>query len=203
MNKYPPVNADSALELLLAGNDRYRHKGVFHEIDMERRKELAAGQHPFAVVLCCSDSRVPPEILFDKRLGDLFVIRNAGNVIDDVVLGSIEYAIEHLGTELVVVLGHENCGAVTATVRNTPATGHLGSIMSRIRPAVEKVKGQAGDPVALAVDANILEMVAALLREPEFEGRVSEQKLKIVGLRYNLVDGTLIQIASPRMWENQ
>jgi carbonic anhydrase len=194
MNKYPPLDGEAALELLQEGNDRYRNKGIFQESDRERRKELESGQHPFAAILSCSDSRVPPEILFDKRLGDLFVIRNAGNVIDDVVLGSIEYAIEHLGVELVVVLGHQSCGAVTATVKNAPAVGHLGSILSRIRPAVEKTSGQAGDPVALAIDANIVEMLAVLLREPEIAERVHAQKLKVVGMRYNLVDGTLTDI---------
>jgi carbonic anhydrase len=194
MSKYPPTNPDAALALLLEGNDRYLHKSPHLQEDAERRQVLRMGQHPFAVVLCCSDSRVPPEILFDKRLGDLFVIRNAGNVVDDVVLGSIEYAVEHLGTQLVVVLGHENCGAVTATVKNAPAQGHLGSIMSRIRPALEKVKGKEGDPIANTIDENIREMVAALMREPLFQELVEAEKLKVVGMRYNLVDGTVTDV---------
>jgi carbonic anhydrase len=131
--------------------------------------------------------------VFDKRLGDLFVIRNAGNVVDDVVLGSIEYAVAHLNVQLVVVLGHEQCGAVTATVRNAPAQGHLASIMSRIRPAVEKVKANPGDTIAQAIDAHILEMVVALQREPELAERLAQQRLKIVGMRYNLEAGTLAE----------
>ena len=115
---------------------------------------------------------MPPEILFDKRLGDLFVIRNAGNVINDVVPGSLEYAVAHLGVHLIVVLGHEKCGAVTATVQNAPPQGHLASIMSRIRPAVEKVSARPGDTVAHATDAHILEVLAALRREPEFVERL-------------------------------
>jgi carbonic anhydrase len=194
MNKYPPTSPDAALDLLREGNDRYRNKGPHLQEDTERRKMLLSGQHPFAAVLCCSDSRVPPEILFDKRLGDLFVIRNAGNVVDDVVLGSIEYAVEHLGSQLVVVLGHSSCGAVTATVKNSPAQGHLGSIMSRIRPAVEKTRAKEGDAVANAIDANIEEMLAALLREPLFKEMVAEGKLKVVGMRYNLEDGTITEI---------
>lgn len=194
MNKYPPANADATLELLREGNERYRTKGLFHQVDRERRNELQTGQSPIAAILCCSDSRVPPEILFDKRLGDLFVIRNAGNVIDDVVLGSIEYAVVHLGVQLVVVLGHEKCGAVTATVQNAPAQGHLASIMSRIRPAVEKVRAIPGDAVALAIDAHILEVLAALRREPEFVERLEQQRLKVVGMRYNLEAGTLTDI---------
>ncbi len=194
-NQDPPIHLDAALNLLYEGNERFRNKGPHRNEDLGRRKELQTGQHPFAAILCCSDSRVPPEILFDKRLGDLFVIRNAGNVVDDVVLGSIEYAVEHLGTQLVVVLGHESCGAVTATVKNAPAQGHLGSIMSRIRPAVEKIKNNPGDAVANAVDANIQEMVAALLREPCFSEPVLSGKLKVVGMRYNLEAGTVIEIA--------
>jgi carbonic anhydrase len=194
MNKYPPTGPDAALELLHEGNERYREKSPYRQEDAERRQALQAGQHPFAAILCCSDSRVPPEILFDKRLGDLFVIRNAGNVVDDVVLGSIEYAVEHLGTQLVVVLGHSSCGAVTATVRNAPAQEHLGSIMSRIRPAVEKSRAKSGDPVANAIDANVEEMVEAMLREPFFSERVHAGTLKVIGMRYNLSDGTLTVI---------
>jgi carbonic anhydrase len=194
MNKYPPTSPDAALALLYEGNDRYRNKGPYREEDTERRQALISGQHPFAVVLCCSDSRVPPEILFNKRLGDLFVIRNAGNIVDDVVLGSIEYAVEHLGTQLVVILGHGSCGAVTATVNNASAQGHLGSILSRIRPAVEKSQSLPGDAVANAIDANIHEMIAALQREPLFKELVAEGKLKIAGMRYNLEDGTITEI---------
>ena len=110
------MNAHNAIELLKAGNARFISGALSPKEDYaEDRKRLAEGQHPFAVVLCCSDSRVAPEIIFDQKLGDLFVIRNAGNVVDDDVLGSIEYAVEHLGTPLVVVLGHSCCGAVTAT----------------------------------------------------------------------------------------
>jgi carbonic anhydrase len=194
MNKYPPTSADAALLLLIEGNERYRIQSQYQNVDEERRKELQAEQHPFAAVLCCSDSRVPPEILFSKRLGDLFVIRNAGNVIDDVVLGSLEYAVSHLDVRLIIVLGHEKCGAVTATVQNATAHGHLASIMSHIRPAVENVRGLAGDLVALTIDAHIREMTAALRREPEFAEGLARGDLKLVGMRYNLVPGTITEI---------
>jgi carbonic anhydrase len=194
MNQYPPTDADAALALLRDGNERYRTKSYFQQTDQDRRQQLRAEQHPFAAILCCSDSRVPPEIVFNKRLGDLFVIRNAGNVVDDVSLGSIEYAVIHLGVQLVVVLGHEKCGAVTATVKNVPVHGHLASIMSRIRPAVEKVKDSSGDIVAQAIDAHILEMLAALRREPELSERIAQQGLKVVGMRYNLETGSLTEI---------
>jgi carbonic anhydrase len=194
MNKYHPADADAALDLLREGNESYRNKGIFHQLDREHRNELQTGQSPIAAILCCSDSRVPPEILFDKRLGDLFVIRNAGNVMDDVVLGSLEYAVVYLGVQLIVVLGHEKCGAVTATVQNAPAQGHLASIMSRIRPAVEKVSARPGDTIAHAIDAHILEVLAALRSEPEFVERLEKQQLKVVGMRYNLGAGTLEDI---------
>ena len=127
----------SALQSLKAGNERFvtgnlLPKGTYSE----DRKALCEGQHPFAVVLCCSDSRVAPEIIFDQKLGDLFVIRNAGNVVDDDVLGSIEYAVEHLGTPLVVVLGHSSCGAVTATCQGGDLPGHIPDIVKRIRPSI-------------------------------------------------------------------
>ena len=110
-------SADAALAKLIAGNRRYvQHRQQYPDQSLPHRKELVSGQHPFAVILGCADSRVPPELLFDQGLGDLFVIRVAGNLVDDVVLGSIEYAVEHLGTKLIMVLGHEKCGAVSAAV---------------------------------------------------------------------------------------
>ena len=126
------------LNALKEGNARFVTGAHSPKIDYaEDRKRLADGQHPFAVVLCCSDSRVAPEILFDQKLGDLFVIRNAGNVVDEDVLGSIEYAVEHLGTPLVVVMGHSNCGAVTATCQGGELPGHIISIAERIRPSLD------------------------------------------------------------------
>src|SRR5262245_40561826 len=111
------LSAEQALARLLAGNARFvAHRERHPDITVRRRRALVSSQHPFAVILGCADSRVSPELLFDEGLGDLFVIRVAGNVVDDVVLGSIEYAVEHLGTKLIVVLGHEKCGAVSAAV---------------------------------------------------------------------------------------
>ena len=131
------TNSQQALELLKTGNTRFVSGALTPKDDYtELREKLSTGQHPFAVVLCCSDSRVAPEIIFDQKLGDLFVIRNAGNVVDDDVLGSIEYAVEHLGTPLVVVLGHSCCGAVTATCQSGDLPGHIVDIAQRIRPAI-------------------------------------------------------------------
>ena len=128
---------NTALQSLKAGNERFVTGNLLpKDTYAEDRKALCEGQHPFAVVLCCSDSRVAPEIIFDQKLGDLFVIRNAGNVVDDDVLGSIEYAVEHLGTPLVVVLGHSCCGAITATCQEEDLPGHILDIAKRIRPAI-------------------------------------------------------------------
>ena len=126
------------LEVLKEGNARFVAGKSSRKADYSAdRVKLAEGQHPFAVVLCCSDSRVSPEILFDQGLGDLFVIRNAGHVVDEDVLGSIEYAVEHLGTPLVVVMGHSNCGAVTSTCQGGELPGHIKSIAERIRPSLD------------------------------------------------------------------
>ena len=131
------MDPEQALDLLKAGNDRFVSDTLMPKDDYTAlREKLSTGQHPFAVVLCCSDSRVAPEIIFDQKLGDLFVIRNAGNVVDDDILGSIEYAVEHLGTPLVVVMGHSSCGAVTATCQGGDLPGHITHIAQRIRPAI-------------------------------------------------------------------
>src|SRR4029077_17465300 len=109
----------------------------------ERRTATAQAQHPFAIILGCADSRVSPELVFDENLGDLFVIRTAGNLIDEHALGSIEYAVEHLGTRLIVVLGHERCGAVTAALESSHAPGHINSLVRDIQPAVKAAKNKS------------------------------------------------------------
>ena len=131
------MNTKQALDLLKAGNARFVSGALAQKNDYATlREQLSTGQHPFAVVLCCSDSRVAPEIIFDQKLGDLFVIRNAGNVIDKHVLGSIEYAVEHLGTSLVVAMGHSCCGAVTATHLGETLPDNIMAIARRIKPSI-------------------------------------------------------------------
>src|SRR3954447_12993305 len=138
--------SDQALAKLIEGNRRYAQNKEQHPDEtMARRKELENEQHPFAVILSCADSRVPPELIFDQGLGDLFVIRVAGNIADGAVLGSIEYAVEHLGTKLILVLGHENCGAVSAAVAGENASGHLSAFVSAIRPSVVAAASSPGD----------------------------------------------------------
>ena len=132
------TQSDKALDLLKSGNARFISGALTPKDDYATlREKLSKSQHPFAVVLCCSDSRVAPEIIFDQKLGDLFVIRNAGNIVDEEVLGSIEYAVEHLETPLVVVMGHASCGAVTATCQGGDLPGHIANLVKRIKPSIE------------------------------------------------------------------
>ena len=132
------TNTQQAVDQLKSGNDRFISGTLTPKDDYAAlREQLSAGQHPFAVVLCCSDSRVVPEIIFDQKLGDLFVIRNAGNVVDKHVLGSIEYAVEHLGAPLVVVMGHSCCGAVTATRLGEALPDNIMAIARRIKPSID------------------------------------------------------------------
>lgn len=190
------VGADEALARLAEGNKRFVEMKLTHpDQDAARRTTLAKGQQPFAVVLGCSDSRVPPEVVFDQGLGDLFVIRVAGNVADDIGLASIEYAVEHTGSRLVVVLGHERCGALTAAVKGGELPGHLPALMAALRPAVEKSKGAADDAVDAAVRANV-ELTAAQLREskPVLAEMVEKGEIKIVGARYDLDTGAVEMI---------
>ncbi len=137
---------DDALQKLMAGNQRFvRHKPDYPHQSAKRLQEVAQSQHPFATILSCADSRVPVELLFDAGVGDLFDIRVAGNIVTPEVLGSVEYAAALLGTSLIMVLGHERCGAVTAAVKNEPLPGSIGSLVKAIKPAVPKVKGDSNN----------------------------------------------------------
>jgi carbonic anhydrase len=184
------IPADKAMALLMEGNQRFvAHKETHPDASLERRHELAVGQHPFAVIVGCADSRVPPELVFDSGLGDLFVIREAGNVVDGVVLGSVEYAVEHLGVKLIIVLGHESCGAVTAAVNHT-REAHITTIVQAIQPALEESKGQAGDPVHNCVVANA-RLAARQIREsqPVMTKAVSHDGVKVQAAIYDLATG--------------
>jgi carbonic anhydrase len=185
------VSADKALQMLIDGNNRFvTEKYGNINIGQTRREVLTKGQHPFAVIVSCSDSRVPPELIFDEGLGDLFVIRTAGEVDDDVVLGSIEYAVEHLGTKLVVVLGHEDCGVVKATIAGGEVPGHLPAIVNAIKPAVDKAKTEQGDLVANAVKDNVDLIVSTLTAsEPIIKEAIEKGHVKVVGGVYDLKTG--------------
>lgn len=151
-------------------------------------------QVPFAVILGCSDSRVPLEIIFDQGIGDLFVVRVAGNVLDEIVLGSIEFAVEKFQSPLLMVLGHANCGAVTATLnaieQGTVAPGNIASLVEAIKPAIEPVRSLPGEWVTHAVRANVLHVVEQLKSVGPIIGRrYQENKLQIVGAEYALATG--------------
>ena len=185
------LGADDALARLMAGNKRYVANQALHpDASRARRKALESGQHPFAVILGCADSRVAPELLFDQGLGDLFVIRMAGNIVDDAVLGSIEYAVEHLGTSLIMVLGHEKCGAVSAAVQGGVAPGHIQALVTAIRPSVVASAKESGDKVHNCVIANA-RRVALQVRESEpiLKDAVAKHGVSVVAADYALDSG--------------
>ncbi len=184
------------LQRLLDGNRRFVNGTSIHpDADGSRRTSLKSGQKPFAVILSCSDSRVPPEIVFDQGLGDLFVVRVAGNVFDEAVDGSIEYAVEHLGANLIVVLGHESCGAVTAAIEHNEEA-HIKFLAHTIEPAIENVIGQPGDKIDNSVRANALYVVEQIKKnEPILTKKIADGKLRVVAAYYDLDKGevTVIQ----------
>ncbi len=186
------VTREEAMDRLAKGNARFASGNLEHPRQApSRRLELAKTQHPFATILGCADSRTGPEVVFDQGLGDLFVVRTAGNVLDDHALGSIEYSVEHLGAALVVVLGHERCGAVSAA-RDTiaaggQADGHIQSLVDAIRPAVELTAQQDAEATC---EANVMNMVRALRSsKPILEHLVETGKLTVVGAHYDLDTG--------------
>ena len=203
----PSVSADEALKRLRDGNERYTAEKptAAQRSTKASRAALAKSQSPYAIILTCSDSRVPPELLFDSGLGELFVIRVAGNIPDPVVLGSIEYAAEHLGTPLVMVLGHERCGAVTATVDTKgKAHGNIGAIVKTIAPSIKKAtkecaackedkqceKTRKSEYVECVIDTNVKLVTANLTKNSKvLKHLVAEKKLKIVSAKYDLDDG--------------
>jgi carbonic anhydrase len=187
------LTGEQALQRLLEGNARYVAGQSTHpDQTAERRAALAGGQAPFAIVFTCSDSRVSPELFFDQGLGDLFVIRNAGNVLDDHVIGSMEYAVEHLHVPLIIVVGHEKCGAVTAAVAGGEVPGHLHSVTDDLAPAVEQSKNLPGDKVDNAVRANAQRDAEILTHvEPVLKEAASRTNLLIVAARYDLTTGKI------------
>ena len=196
------ISASQALERLRAGNDRYvSDNGTLDRSHgSELREGLAQGQEPFAVVLGCSDSRVPPEMVFDQGPGGLFIVRVVGNVVTPGALGSIEFAVERLGARLVVVLGHTGCGAVQATLealaRPSPTVSpNLAALVDRVRPAVEPLLAAPGETshetlVARAVRANIGRSVERIAQEsPVLEPLILAGEVTVIGAEYSLLTG--------------
>lgn len=191
------LTPDQALKLLREGNEQYvTDSPVRRAQGRDRRIEIARGQTPFAVLVACSDSRVPPELLFGRGLGELFIVRNAGNTVDTTAQGSIEYGVLVLGCPLIVVLGHQRCGAVEAAVAvvrdNAKFPGSIGQMIEPIIPAVLEVRSKEGDLVENSVRENVrrvtdrLRRSEAVLLEPIRTGKV-----KVVGARYDLDNGAV------------
>src|SRR5437867_8434407 len=189
---------ESADERKRMATDSYENAGAIplgmtSEQAAKRRAELANSQHPFAIILSCSDSRVPPEIVFDQGLGDLFIVRVAGNVLNDEGLGSIEYAVDILGARLIVVLGHQSCGAVDAAMKTVAAKGkapgHIQSLVTAIKPVVDSTPKSDLDAT---IKANVKHVVDALrLSTPILKGKVDSGQVQVIGGYYSLDTGAV------------
>jgi carbonic anhydrase len=190
------ITPDNAIEQLMQGNKRFANqktkqpnRGSF------RLREVAKGQNPFAAILGCADSRVPAEIVFDQGLGDLFVVRVAGNVATSEEIGSLEFGTLVLGSKAILVLGHSSCGAVKATIDNKPVPGKIGSILEQIKPALAASKGQSGDTLKNVTIANIKAQIAVLKTSPVIADLIKTGKLKIIGGFYDLDTGIVTPVA--------
>jgi carbonic anhydrase len=188
----PPAAADVLAELK-AGNEHHATKHYQHPHQTAaRQRELTTTQHPHATILSCADSRVAPEIVFDQGLGDLFDVRVAGNIAGDAEIASIEYAADHLGVPVLVVLGHQRCGAVTAATEPGEAPGHLPVLIAAIRPAVEQARGMPGDTIDNAVRINVENVVRQLTgSQPVLAGLTAAGRLQVVGAVYSLDTGKI------------
>ena len=198
-NRPENLSASDALSRLQHGNLRYiQDKGVRPNSDSNRREQLTGGQKPYAIILACADSRVSPEIVFDEGLGDLFVIRVAGNVSDNMVLGSIEYAVLHLGVNLVVVMGHQSCGAVTAAMDNKdfdgPAThSHIDSLIDAIRPAVRAV-ADGDNLLERSIKQNAVMVSAQIRTSDPVMGGLEKDGVVVAPAYYKLDSGEVVWI---------
>jgi carbonic anhydrase len=194
------LSPDAALDRLVKGNGRYV-AGLAKRHDFKSEREpLASGQNPYAGILSCADSRIAPEYAFDSARGDLFVCRVAGNFANDDIIASFEYGVAVLNVPLILVLGHDACGAIDATIKslkdNSTLPGHLPSLVTRLTPAVKATAGQAGDPLANAIKQNVIDNIAALkAATPILSEAVSQQKVKIVGGVYRLATGRVDMIS--------
>jgi carbonic anhydrase len=188
------MSPDAALERLMQGNARYTD-GVSRRHDFKHEREaLSAGQNPFAAILSCADSRIAPEYCFDSARGDLFVCRIAGNFASDEMTASLEYAVQVLNTPLIMVLGHEACGAVDATIKSvkdgTTLPGHLPSLVAALKPAVDAVKNDSGDMLVNAIKRNVALNVDKLRSAPPIlKAFADNKKIRVVGGVYELRTG--------------
>ena len=192
----PSYTADEALQRLMAGNERFiRGEARFPTVQKEVLARLAKAQSPFATIIGCSDSRVPPELIFDAGFGELFIVRVAGNIISPEIMGTVQYAAIHLRTPLFVVLGHEACGAVqTALARKDHGTRErerIDRLLETILPGLDHLDGEVGSParLAAAVEANVRWSMRQLRETPEGQARMAEGVLRLVGAVYELATG--------------
>lgn len=194
-----PKNGEEALKLLMEGNKRFvnSYEEGYLRRTSKRREKVAEGQNPFAVILACADSRVAPEILFDQGIGDLFVVRVAGNIVNSQnygIQGSIEFGVKALGASLIMVLGHSRCGAVAGAIealqKGTTFPGSIQNIVTTIKPAVEKAKKEKGDLLHNSIISNVNMGVSKLnSSEPVIAPMVKAKEVKIVGANYDLMSG--------------
>jgi carbonic anhydrase len=194
----PPedITPEQALKLLVEGNQRFvNRKQRYGNQDILRMQEVAKEQKPFAAILGCADSRVPSEIVFDQGLGDLFVCRVAGNIAVAEEIGSLEFGTAVLGAKVIMVMGHERCGAVEATMKGTAVPGQIGSLLEAIRPCLDRAKGKPGDPLENACKANIAYQVEKLKASPVLSERIAAGKLVITGGYYDLDQGTVTLVS--------
>lgn len=176
----------SPLNRLIQGNERYVNSTtVCHEDWSAKRMALVQNQKPFAVIIACSDSRVPPEIVFDQSLGDLFIVRVAGNIVDDFAIGSIEYGVSVLGANFIVVLGHSNCGAVDAALKGMKFDNHIQEVLNDIQPAIK-----GADSLEKAIVANVKNVENTLKNsKPVLAEKLQKGSLTIIGGYYDLATG--------------
>ncbi|MGE4559848.1 MAG: carbonic anhydrase [Desulfobulbus sp.] len=188
------LTGQDALQLLLDGNKRFINGNLEHPNHCEEsRRGLVSGQDPIAVVLTCADSRVPPVDVFDQGLGDLFVVRVAGNIINDQILGSIEYAVAHLHTPLVMVMGHSSCGAVSAVAQGVKLDGHIASLTPSIDAALKKTKGLDGNWTNNAAKALAIATAKKIAEsEPIVADLVQEERVLVVATYYDLETGEVV-----------
>jgi carbonic anhydrase len=204
LNGKPDISANDALQRLIAGNERFlRGKARFPTVQKEVLANLARAQHPFATVIGCSDSRVPPELLFDANFGELFVIRVAGNVLSPEVAGSLQYAGVHLKTPLFVVLGHTNCGAIQAALamkfRDVRQPSRIELLLASILPGLDGIDPHA-DPAAQAVagvEANVRWTMRQIAESPEGRGRAAEGEYRLVGAVCDIETGRVRFLEAP------
>ncbi|WP_213189889.1 carbonic anhydrase [Cloacibacterium caeni] len=187
------LNPNKILEVLKTGNEHFvHHKNAFPHLDEARMKEEVSGQHPIATVVSCSDSRVPVELVFDRGIGDLFVIRTAGNSLDDdMTMGSLEYAVNHLHTKLIIVVGHEKCGGITAAISQHSEgkePKEISNLIETLRRGVEPFVGKS-EKLDDAIHYNVDQQIRKILQNQELKDLIDKGELKVIGGYYHLSDG--------------